>query len=262
MLYTIDNLDAVGSHVITLPTDSIVYLGIKSDLMFPGYFSLSNELNDNPQNGRALVGHQENPYWGIPVWRKDYVIGHFWTGNEPCDIAVSHELSGYVPEYGPVEREVTRYSLTLSGENGEADKTYLYDVLSVGRFYGNSTCGIMVRDEDENALGYAAYIYNQNVYYKQGARLRQAVGYGIVENTIIKFDDDVLFPNIFIPAKLWFHFNGSSYNLSATSLGTVTIQDFPIAEYKPVAPKKIDINLKVEEKSYAYIYHPAVSGGE
>jgi len=262
MLYTIDNLDAVGSHVITLPTDSIVYLGVKSDLMFPAYFNyLSAELDENyAENGRALVGFQETPRrYNIPHWYKDYVVGHFWTGNEPFVGTVSHELSGYVPVYGPVEREVARKSVTISGDNGEDSTTYLLDIFSFGNIHGSSIVGIMIRNEDEEPLGYSAYPCTGTVKVRVGSRIKDVTLNTHYEHSKLVFNEQVLFPS-----RIYYTYYdyGEKGTYSATSLGTVTIQDFPIAEYKPVAPKKIDINLKVEEKSYAYIYHPAVSGGE
>ena len=259
MLYTIDNLNAIGSHTITLPTDSIVYLGIKSDLMFPAYFSyLSADLDDNPQTERGLYGCHETPYWPIPHWYKDYVIGHFWTGNEPFAGTVSHELSGYVPVYGPVEREVARKSVTISGDNGEDSTSYLLDIFSFGNIHGSSIVGIMIRNEDEEPLGYSAYPCTGTVKVRVGSRIKNVALNTPYEHSKLVFNEQVLFPS-----RIYTYYDyGEKGTYSATSLGTVTIQDFPIAEYKPVTPKKIDIKLKVEEKSYAYIYHPAVSGGE
>lgn len=261
MLYTIDNLDALGSHVITLPTDSIVYLGIKSDLMFPAYFNyLSAELDENYDvNKRTLVGFQETPRWYIPHWHKEYVIGHFWTGNEPFVGTVSHELSGYVPVYGPVEKQVTRRSVTLSGDNGEDSTTFLIDSFSFGNIYGNPIMGILIRNEDEEPLGYSAYPCTGQTPVRVGSRIKTVTVNTPYEHSKLVFNEQVMFPS-----RIYYTYYdyGEKGTYSPTSLGTVTIQDFPIAEYIPAPPRKIDINLKVEEKSYAYIYHPAVSGGE
>ena len=260
-LYTIDNLDAVGTHSMTFPTDSIVYIGIKTDLQFPSYFNYeTNELNEDiGETGRCLMGGA-NDLRFAPMWYKNYVIGHFWTGNVPFDGTISHNLSGYVPVYGPAEKEATRYSLTLSGENEGDERTFLYDKVS----FGNGKIGILTRDENESPLGYASYIFDSQSIIKIGRRNITFNRYGKREQTKIEYADSVPFPNAYLAKESYNYFsiNGVSGNLSATSLGTVTIDDFPVAEYVPVAPKKLDLRIKVEEKSYAYIYHPAVSEGE